>query len=117
MRRTVSKRLYTSEHPRSHPIALTSLPFSAGAWESQMVYLASRGYRCVVHDRRGHGRSSQPWDGNSMDTCADDLSEFIDKLGLNGTTLVGHSASSGEVARYIGRTAPAASPRPCWWPR
>jgi pimeloyl-ACP methyl ester carboxylesterase len=68
-----------------------------------MVYLASRGYRCIAHDRRGHGRSSQPWNGNEMDTFADDLSALIDTLDLKGTTLVGHSMGGGEVARYIGR--------------
>jgi non-heme chloroperoxidase len=68
-----------------------------------MVYLASNGYRCIAHDRRGHGRSSQPWDGNDMDTYADDLSDLIETLNLNGATLVGHSAGGGEVARYIGR--------------
>jgi non-heme chloroperoxidase len=78
-------------------------PLSADAWERQMVHLASRGYRCIAHDRRGHGRSSQPWSGNDMDTYADDLSELIDTLALNGATLVGHSAGGGEVARYIGR--------------
>jgi non-heme chloroperoxidase len=78
-------------------------PLSADAWESQMVYLASRGYRCIAHDRRGHGRSSQPWTGNDMDTYADDLSEIIETLALKGATLVGHSAGGGEVARYIGR--------------
>jgi non-heme chloroperoxidase len=78
-------------------------PLSADAWEGQMIYLASKGYRCIAHDRRGHGRSSQPWDGNDMDTYADDLSEIIEALGLNGTSLVGHSAGGGEVARYIGR--------------
>jgi non-heme chloroperoxidase len=78
-------------------------PLSADAWESQMVHLASRGYRCIAHDRRGHGRSSQPWNGNDMDGYADDLAELIEALGLNGATLVGHSAGGGEVARYIGR--------------
>ena len=68
-----------------------------------MVYLASHGYRCIAHDRRGHGRSSQPWNGNDMDTFADDLSALIDTLDLKGTTLVGHSMGGGEVARYIGR--------------
>ena len=68
-----------------------------------MVFLASNGYRCIAHDRRGHGRSSQPWDGNDMDTYADDLSALIETLNLNGATLVGHSAGGGEVARYIGR--------------
>ena len=78
-------------------------PLDADAWESQMVYLASHGYRCIAHDRRGYGRSSQPWNGNTMDTYADDLSELIDALDLHGTALVGHSAGGGEVARYIGR--------------
>src|SRR5512141_302391 len=78
-------------------------PLSADAWEGQMVFLASHGYRCIAHDRRGHGRSSQPWDGNDMDTYADDLSELIGRLDLNGITLVGHSTGGGEVARYIGR--------------
>jgi non-heme chloroperoxidase len=78
-------------------------PLSADAWESQMLLLASNGYRCIAHDRRGHGRSSQPWDGNDMDTYADDLSTLLETLNLNGVTLVGHSAGGGEVARYIGR--------------
>lgn len=78
-------------------------PLSSDAWESQMVFLASHGYRCIAHDRRGHGRSSQPWTGNVMDTYADDLSELIEKLDLNNITLVGHSTGGGEVARYIGR--------------
>jgi non-heme chloroperoxidase len=78
-------------------------PLSADAWESQMVFLAANGYRCIAHDRRGHGRSSQPYNGNDMDTYADDLSELIDRLELNDITLVGHSTGGGEVARYIGR--------------
>src|SRR5512133_3945826 len=78
-------------------------PLNADSWEAQMVFLASNGYRCVAHDRRGHGRSSQPWTGNEMDTYADDLSELIQSLDLGGITLVGHSTGGGEVARYIGR--------------
>ena len=78
-------------------------PLNADAWESQMVFLASQGYRCIAHDRRGHGRSSQPWNGNTMDTYADDLRALIDALDLRDITLVGHSAGGGEVARYIGR--------------
>ena len=78
-------------------------PLNADAWESQMFYLASHGCRCIAHDRRGHGRSSQPWNGNTMDTYADDLRDLIDALDLKGTTLVGHSTGGGEVARYIGR--------------
>lgn len=68
-----------------------------------MFYLASNGFRCIAHDRRGHGRSSQPWDGNEMDTYADDLAELIEKLDLKDVVLVGHSTGGGEVARYIGR--------------
>ncbi len=78
-------------------------PLSADSWESQMMFLASNGYRCIAHDRRGHGRSSQTWDGNDMDTYADDLSALIEKLDLKGIILVGFSAGGGEVARYIGR--------------
>ncbi|MBI5600697.1 MAG: alpha/beta hydrolase [Gemmatimonadetes bacterium] len=78
-------------------------PLSSDMWASQMLFLASRGYRCIAHDRRGHGRSSQPWTGNDMDTYADDLAALIELLGLTGATLVGFSAGGGEVARYVGR--------------
>jgi len=78
-------------------------PLSSDSWEAQMLFLASRGYRCIAHDRRGHGRSSQPWNGNEMDTYADDLSELIELLDLQGAVLIGFSAGGGEVARYIGR--------------
>jgi non-heme chloroperoxidase len=78
-------------------------PLSADAWEDQMLFLASRGYRTIAHDRRGHGRSDQPWDGNEMDTYADDLAALVNGLDLTGVTLVGHSTGGGEVARYIGR--------------
>ena len=78
-------------------------PLSADAWESQMVFLVSNGFRCIAHDRRGHGRSGQPWYGNNMDTYADDLSQLIETLDLYFITLIGHSTGGGEVARYIGR--------------
>jgi non-heme chloroperoxidase len=78
-------------------------PLTADAWESQMLFLASQGYRCIAHDRRGHGRSSQPWNGNEMDTYADDLAELFHALNLKGATMVGHSTGGGEVARFIGR--------------
>ena len=78
-------------------------PLNADSWEAQMVFLASNGYRCIAHDRRGHGRSSQPWNGNDMDTYADDLAELIETLDLTRAVLVGFSAGGGEVARYIGR--------------
>jgi non-heme chloroperoxidase len=78
-------------------------PLDSDAFEDQMFYLSSRGYRCIAPDRRGHGRSSQPWNGNDMDTYADDLAELIEKLDLKNAFLVGHSTGGGEVARYIGR--------------
>jgi non-heme chloroperoxidase len=78
-------------------------PLSADAFEDQMFFLASRGYRCIAHDRRGHGRSSQPWDGNDLDTYADDLAELTAALDLKGAIHVGHSTGGGEVTRYIGR--------------
>ena len=78
-------------------------PLSSDSWEAQMLFLASKGYRCIAHDRRGHGRSSQPWNGNEMDTYSDDLSELIEMLNLDGVVLVGFSAGGGEITRYIGR--------------
>jgi non-heme chloroperoxidase len=78
-------------------------PLSADAFEDQMFFFASRGYRCIAHDRRGHGRSSQPWHGNDMDTYADDLAELMHKLDVRKAVIVGHSSGGGEVARYIGR--------------
>jgi non-heme chloroperoxidase len=78
-------------------------PLNADAWEAQMFFLAGQGYRCIAHDRRGHGRSSQPWNGNDMDTYADDLAQLFEHLGVTDVTLVGHSTGGGEVARYIGR--------------
>ena len=78
-------------------------PLSSDSWESQMLFLADHGYRVVAHDRRGHGRSSQPWDGNDMDHYADDLAAVLDTLDLRDATLVGFSTGGGEVARYIGR--------------
>ena len=78
-------------------------PLTADAFEDQMFYLASRGFRCIAHDRRGHGRSSQPWNGNDMDTYADDLAKLTEALDLKDAIHVGHSTGGGEVARYIGR--------------
>lgn len=78
-------------------------PLCSDSWESQMLFLASQGYRCIAHDRRGHGRSSQPWHGNEMDTYADDLAMLIETLDLRDATLIGFSTGGGEVARYIGR--------------
>jgi len=78
-------------------------PLSGDAFEDQMFFLAARGYRCIAHDRRGHGRSSQPWNGNEMDTYADDLAALVEALDLHNAIHVGHSTGGGEVARYIGR--------------
>lgn len=78
-------------------------PLSSDAFEDQMIFLALKGYRVIAHDRRGHGRSSQPWEGNNMDQYADDLAELVAHLGLKNAVHVGHSTGGGEVARYIGR--------------
>ncbi|MET1162950.1 MAG: alpha/beta hydrolase [Pseudoxanthomonas sp.] len=78
-------------------------PLTADAWEAQMFHLASNGFRCIAHDRRGHGRSSQPWNGNEMDTYADDLAELFAHLDVKDAVVIGHSTGGGEVARYIGR--------------
>ncbi len=78
-------------------------PLSADAWDDQMLFLGDRGYRCIAHDRRGHGRSSQPWNGNEMDTYAEDLATLVEALELKDAIHVGHSTGGGEVARYIGR--------------
>jgi non-heme chloroperoxidase len=78
-------------------------PLNADNWDEQLVFLASNGYRAIAHDRRGHGRSSQPWNGNEMDTYADDLAALIETLNLNDVVLVGHSTGGGEITRYIGR--------------
>jgi non-heme chloroperoxidase len=78
-------------------------PLNADAWDDQMMFVASNGYRAVAHDRRGGGRSGQPWDGNDMDTYADDLAQLIEALDLRDVILVGHSTGGGEVTRYIGR--------------
>jgi non-heme chloroperoxidase len=78
-------------------------PLNADTFEDQMFYLTSRGYRCIAHDRRGHGRSGQTWNGNEMDTYAEDLSTLIEALDLQKAVLIGHSTGGGEVARYIGR--------------
>ena len=97
-------QIYYKEWGKGQPIVFShGWPLSADAWEDQMFYLATRGYRCIAHDRRGHGRSSQPWDGNDMDHYADDLSELIETLDLKNVVNVGHSTGGGEVARYVAR--------------
>jgi len=99
-----STQIYYKDWGTGQPVVFShGWPLSADAWEDQMFFLASRGYRCIAHDRRGHGRSSQPWNGNDMDTYADDLAELVEKLDLKNAVHVGHSTGGGEVARYIGR--------------
>ncbi len=96
--------IYYKDWGNGQPVVFShGWPLSSDAWEDQMFFLADRGYRCVAHDRRGHGRSSQPWDGNDMDTYADDLAALVEELDLKDAVHVGHSTGGGEVARYIGR--------------
>src|SRR5262245_24103965 len=96
--------IYYKDWGSGQPIVFShGWPLSADAWEDQMFFLADHGYRCIAHDRRGHGRSSQPWNGNDMDTYADDLASLVQKLDLTKAIHVGHSTGGGEVARYIAR--------------
>jgi non-heme chloroperoxidase len=97
-------QIYYKDWGKGQPIVFShGWPLNADAWEDQMIYLAARGYRCIAHDRRGHGRSDQPWDGNDLDTYADDLADLVTSLGLRNVIHVGHSTGGGEVTRYIGR--------------
>ncbi|MGO8955041.1 MAG: alpha/beta fold hydrolase [Rhodomicrobium sp.] len=97
-------RIYYKDWGTGQPIVFShGWPLSSDAFEDQMFFLASKGYRCIAHDRRGHGRSGQPWTGNDMDTYADDLAALTEALNLKDAVHIGHSTGGGEVARYIGR--------------
>jgi len=105
-------RIYYKDWGKGQAVVFShGWPLSADAWEDQMVFLGLNGYRCIAHDRRGHGRSSQPWNGNEMDTYADDLATLAEALDLRDAIHVGHSTGGGEVARYIGRHGTGA----CQW--
>lgn len=97
-------QIYYKDWGSGQPVVFShGWPLSSDAWEDQMIFLADRGYRCIAHDRRGHGRSSQPWNGNDMNTYADDLAALTEALDIGDAIHVGHSTGGGEVARYIGR--------------
>ena len=97
-------QIYYKDWGKGQPIVFShGWPLTADAWDGQMLFFGQHGYRVIAHDRRGHGRSTQPWDGNDMDTYADDLAALVEKLDLKNAIHVGHSTGGGEVARYIGR--------------
>ncbi len=97
-------QIYYKDWGEGRPLVFShGWPLTADAWEDQMLFLAARGFRCIAHDRRGHGRSTQTWDGNEMNTYADDLAKLVESLGLKDAVHIGHSTGGGEVARYIGR--------------
>lgn len=97
-------QIYYKDWGKGQPVVFShGWPLSGDAWDAQMMFLGSNGFRCIAHDRRGHGRSTQPWTGNEMDTYADDLATLVEALDLKDAIHIGHSTGGGEVARYIGR--------------
>jgi len=101
---TDGTEIYYKDWGAGQPVVFShGWPLNADAWDDQANFVAANGYRAIAHDRRGHGRSSQPWHGNDMDTYADDLAELMDQLDLRDAVLVGHSTGGGEVVRYLGR--------------
>src|SRR5258707_10837049 len=110
-------QIFYKDWGKGQPVVFShGWPLNADAWDDQMNLVASNGFRGIAHDRRGGGRSSQPWDGNTMDTYADDLAALLDALDLSNVILVGHSTGGGEGARYIGRpgTSRVAQAGPVW---
>jgi non-heme chloroperoxidase len=97
-------QIFYKDWGKGQPIVFShGWPLTADDWDGQMLFFGQRGYRVIAHDRRGHGRSSQTWDGNEMDTYADDLAALFEALDLKDAIMVGHSTGGGEVARYLGR--------------
>ena len=108
-------RIFYKDWGSGQPVVFShGWPLSADAWDGQMQFLGSQGYRVIAHDRRSHGRSDQSWNGNSMDQYVADYAELLNHLDLKDAVLIGHSTGGGEVARYIGTHGTAASPRRCW---
>jgi len=107
-------KMYYKDWGKGQPVVFShGWPLSADAWEDQMVFLAAHGYRCIAHDRRGHGRSNQPWNDNDMDTYADDLAALVETLDLKNAIHIGHSAGAAKSPATSDATVRSASPKPC----